>query len=90
MTQAGGYATRTPEDSKMQYTGSDLENLVPLWNRELPHRVNEPKREGFVRRDVNILGASIGQDMLGNVGPLAQDAFGARVVRQGAIKVTLK
>ena len=74
----------------MHYTGSDLENLVPLWNRELPHLVNQPVRDGQVRRDVDVLGASIRKDSVGDVGPLAQDAFRARLVRQGAFKVGLE
>ena len=73
----------------MQYANSDLENLVPLWQRELPNRMDKPVSGGFVRRNMNVLGAPVGQDGIGNVGPLAQDVFGALIVRQGAVKRTL-
>lgn len=70
----------------MQYTDSDLQNLVPLWQRELPNRVDKPIRQSFVRRNAHILRAAVGQNGVGDVGPLAQDVFGALVVRQGAVK----
>ena len=69
----------------MQYADSDLKNLVPLWQRELAHRVHQPVRDGFGRRNVNILSAPVGQNAVGNVGPLAQDVFGALIVRKEII-----
>jgi len=74
----------------MQYSGSDLENLVPLWQRELPNLTHKPETYGIVRRDVNVLSAPVVEDFLGNIGPLAQDAFSARLISQGAVKSTLK
>lgn len=73
----------------MQYANSDLENLVPIWQRELPNRVNEPVRDRLIGVDVNVLGFPIGQNCIGNVGPLAQDVFGALIIRQGAIQRAL-
>ena len=74
----------------MQYANSDLENLVPLWQRELPYRANQPVRDGLLRSDVNVFGAPVGEYGVGDVGTLAQDAFRSRLISQGAVKGTLK
>lgn len=74
----------------MQYRGSHLENLFPLWNRERLHPMHQPKFNGLRGRDVNVLGASVDKQRVGNCGPLAQDIFGARVVSQGAVKMGLE
>lgn len=73
----------------MQYTGSDLEYLVPLWNRELPNRINQPVRDSLFGRDVHVFGATIYQNIVGNAGPLAQDVFRACIISQGAIEGAL-
>ena len=73
----------------MQYAQSDLENLVPLWERELPNRVDKPVPDRIGGGYVNVFGAAVSKDALRNVGPLAQDAFSALLVSQGAIKRTL-
>lgn len=77
------------QEAKLQYSNSDLKNLVPLWQRELPNRVDKPVRDRILRRDVNVFGAPIREDALGNIGPLAQDIFGALLISQGAVKRTL-
>lgn len=74
----------------MQYANSDLENLVPVWQRELPHRGNQPIRDGLIRCDVHVFGASVGQHGVEDVGTLSQDAFRASLISQGAIERTLK
>ena len=73
----------------MQYANSDLENLVPLWDRELPHRLNKLKTDSLRGGDIDVLCAPVREHCVGDLGPLAQDAFRARVIRQGAIKVVL-
>ena len=74
----------------MQYVGSDLEHLVPLWERKLPNRVGETIRDGQFGSDVDVFGAAVSEDIVWNVGTLAQDRFRARIVRQGAIQKALK
>ena len=74
----------------MQYAKSDLENLVPLWERELAYPIHQSVSGGFLRGDVNVFSSSIRQNGIGNLGALAQDIFGAEVVRQGAVQRTLK
>jgi len=70
----------------MQYVGSDLEHLVPLWERKLPNGVRQPVRDGQLSSDVDVFGAPVGEDVVWNVGTLAQDRFRARIVSQGAIR----
>ncbi len=70
----------------MQYANSDLENLVPIWQRELPNVVHQPVVRGLLGSDVHVLGLAVSQDVLGNTGTLAQDVLGALIVRQGAVK----
>ena len=87
MTRAVRYEKYMPtEGSPMQYSDSDLENLVPLWQREIPHLVNKPVSGGILRRDMDILGAAVRKNSLGDAGTLAQDVFRAQIIRQGAVE----
>ena len=74
----------------MQRAHSDLENLIPLWQRELAHLIHQPKIKGSLRRNVDVLSAAGGQSVIGDSRPLAQDALRSEVVRQGAVKGALK
>lgn len=74
----------------MQYANSDLEDLVPLWQRELPNRVYQPVTDSVSGRDVNVSGAPISQNGIWNAGTLAQDVFGSLIIRQGTVERTLE
>ena len=74
----------------MQYRGSDLEYLVPLWDRKLPDIVSQPIRDRLSGRDVNVTRSPVCEKLVGDVGPLAQDRFSASIIRQGASKGALK
>lgn len=74
----------------MQYVNSDLEHLVPLWERKLPNVVNQPVRKRLRSRDIDVLGSPIGEDSVGDIGTFAQDRLRARIIRQGSIKRALK
>lgn len=74
----------------MQYANSDLNHLVPLWERKLPDVMRQPIPDRFHRSNVDIAGSAACKDVLRDVGPLAQDRLRARIVCQGSIKMTLK
>ena len=69
----------------MQYANSDLKHLVPLWERKLLDTVRQPIPDRFHRRDVNVTGSAACKDVLGDVGPLAQDRLRARIICQGSV-----
>ncbi len=64
----------------------NLNDFVPLWERELPHPLHEPKFEGLIWRDVDIVDLAVLKDLIGDRTPLAQDFFRASVVRQSGAK----
>lgn len=74
----------------MQYSKSDLEHLVPLWERKLPNLMRQPISDRVRSFDIDVARAPIGKDCIGDVGTLAQDRFRARIIRQGAVKEALK
>ena len=66
-----------------------LKDLLPLWERKLTYLMNEAVFERFLRRDVDILGPPSIQEIVGERGALAQDAFCTLIVRQGGVHRTL-
>jgi hypothetical protein len=64
---------------------SDLDDLLPAWERKFPHPVHDPILRGLFGIDMNILRAAIGEQPIGDPGTLAQDVFRACVIRQRGI-----
>lgn len=64
----------------------NLNDLLPLWEREIAHPLHEPPLYSLTRRDVDVLEAPIVEDVGGDRSALAQDIFGASVIRQGGLK----
>jgi len=71
----------------MTVTGprSDLNDLMAPWERKFPHPMHDPIVRGLFGVDMNIAGTPLGKQSLRDTGPLAQDVFRSRVVRQGGI-----
>ena len=59
---------------------SDLENLIAGRQRKIPDLMNQPVRESLLSGNVDIPETSGVQNLVGNVGPLAQDRFNALFV----------
>ncbi len=67
----------------------NLNDLVPLWERELLYSVHKSVLESQPRSDVDIFASPSVQDLVGEAGALTQDAFRSLVVRQRGIQSTL-
>lgn len=63
----------------------NLNDLVPVWERKLPHALHQPELERVLRRDVDILEPASGEGSVIEPGSLAQDVFSAQVIRQGRV-----
>ena len=70
----------------MQRTKSDLKNFVPLWEREVADSITETEFDRLLRSDVNFLETPSRKGFVRNRRALAQDVFGAVIVRQRRIK----
>ena len=60
----------------------NLNDLVPLWEREFHDRMRKSVLDGDFGNDMNVLKSASIQDLVGQPGTLSQDAFGSFVVRQ--------
>lgn len=65
----------------------NLNDLMAPWEREVAHPVHDPIRRSVFGVDVNIPEPASGKKVVGDSGPLAQDAFRASVIRQGGVSV---
>lgn len=65
---------------------SNLDNLIPLWEREVANRVHKSVAESFIREDVNLPNPAGAQEGIGQGSTLAQDVFSALVLRQRGFK----
>ena len=72
----------------MDYRKSNLNNLIPLWERTLPNFMHEPPLESFIRSDEDIPATPSTEDVIGKGTSLAQDIFSALILRQGRLKRT--
>lgn len=69
-------------DRKMQRANLDLKNFVPVWEREIADSVTETEFDRLLRSDVKLREASGTERFVGDGRALAQDVFGALIVRQ--------
>ena len=63
---------------------SDLNDLLPLWERKLPHSLHQP--DGLARRDMNSTVAARREHVLRNGRLLTQDIVGSIIVRQRRVQ----
>ena len=66
----------------MQRANLDLQDFRLPWERKITDGVNETEFERLLRGDVNLVVTPSGQHVFGYTRPLAQDVFGALVIRQ--------
>lgn len=64
----------------------NLDNLLPLWEREFADLLDKSVFESLGRRDMNISDSAGRENVIGQPRSLTQDAFSAAVIRQGGIK----
>lgn len=69
-----------------RWYNSNLENLIPLWEREVPNRVHKSVAESFRGPDMYITKAPGVQQLVRQGGTLAQDFFSALVLSQRGLK----
>lgn len=70
----------------MTHLRLDLNDLMPLWQRKLPHLLDEAVLHGPDRRDVDLAVTAGRKDVLRNLAPLTQDVIGAIIIRQRRIQ----
>jgi len=68
---------------------SNLDNLIPLWERKLAHPMHEPPLESLIRPDMNFPAPPTGENIFGQASTSAQDFFSALIVSQGRLKSPL-
>jgi hypothetical protein len=64
---------------------SNLNDLLPPWEREFPHPMHDPILRGLFGIDMNVLRPPIGEQPVRDASTLAQDVFRACVIRQRGI-----
>ena len=64
----------------------DLHDLLPLWERKLPHPLHQPEIDGLARRDVNLAVSARREYVIRNGRVLTQDIVGAIIVGQRRIQ----
>ena len=67
-------------------TRLDLHDLLPLWQRKLPHPLHQPELDGLARRDTDLAVSPRAQHLGRDVRPLTQDIVGAIIIRQRRIQ----
>lgn len=64
----------------------NLDDLAPMWDRKFSYPMSEPDLNRLLRRDEHVLEPARLEDVVWEVGTLAQDVFSATVIRQGRIQ----
>lgn len=64
----------------------NLNDLVPAWERKLPHPIHQPELDSLLRRDEDVAVATRSEDFIGKRRALAQDIFRAKIIRQRSVK----
>lgn len=70
----------------MDKPSSNLKYLRPFGESELRYPVHDSVLQGICRKDVDILGSTSIQEIVGQEGALSQDAFSSLIVRQSSLK----
>jgi hypothetical protein len=65
---------------------SDLHDLLPLWERKLPHRLYETEPDRLLRRDVDLAVPPGREHVVRNGGILTQDIVRAIIVSQRRVE----
>lgn len=58
----------------------NLADILPVWEREIPHPMHQPPLERLTWRDVDILEAPVVENLVRDRRTSAQNAFRARIV----------
>ena len=70
----------------MQRGNLDLKNFVPLWEREIADSVSETEFDRLLRSNMNLSESSGSENISRDRRALAQDVFGALIVRQRRVQ----